>query len=427
MHSDPMDDLFANLSPDSPLADEMEALLREGLAVETAELEAATDDVIQRVQPPSNRWPAFGALGLLAAAALLGIAVWNADEPQILPVEDHAGVVDYPPLAADVVEPLAPEVAAEIADRVDAAATAIGDGNYRMGLLIFNQLLEEGNLTELQLRKLTVTLHGAARKAENEEQTLVLEQTVAGYETWLERFPESDHASDMNYAFAELLYKTQRYDEAFDHYMTVATKYPESKHAAFCAESAIFAAENVMKLQQADGSWDGSEAPGLNRTETQLMAAVDAALAADPDGPKAGNIQYKGAYVLYNSGEFPDARDRFEAVIDADPSTKLAEQAASLIADSFVVTEDWADLEASTLRFSEDLELGDEAFQAEMLSIAGRAAMKQLEDPALTADEVADGWCAVFEKYGDVEDARDKAADALRSAGRDAEADALYE
>ncbi len=425
MHNDPLDDLFANVAPESPLAEEMQALLQEGLAIEESELDAATDAVYARMRP-RRPWGLFGAMGLIAAAALVGFLVWKAPEAQIAPVESPE--VAAHPIANPPTPPrpqLAPDVLAEIADRVDVTVAALQSGNYALALLHFNQLLEQGDLSELQLRKLTIFMHSGARNAEDEEtQLLLLEQTVAGYEAWIATFPDEERAPDMNYAFAELLYKTQRYDEAFDHYMTVATRYPESKHAAFCAESAIFAAEQVIQLKRADGSWTGSDEPGLNRAEEQLIAAVDASLGAVPTGEKATTIQYKGAYLLYESGEYGEARERFRSVIEMDPSSPTALQAANLITDSFVIGQEWSGAEAAAYGFYED-QMGDEAFQSEMLTLARRAAMMQLEDAVLSADQVADGWLALLEKYGDADDARDKAADALRAAGRDP--DSLFE
>jgi hypothetical protein len=82
----------------------------------------------------------------------------------------------------------------------------------------------------------------------------------------------------------------------------------------------------------------------------------------------------------------------FEDVIDRDPGGEAAVQAANLIADGYANEEDWAALESTALRFYEDEQLGDGTFEDSMLHVAGQAAMKQLMDPALNTDEVAEGW-----------------------------------
>jgi len=417
MHSDPLDDLFANIAPDSPLAEEMEALLTDGLAVDPDTLDTATDAVLAQVQPrPRAPYLGWAAAGLIAAAAV-GLLTVNFEAPTR---DAHPG---HDPA------PASPSVAVEVppasAARVTAVTEALSAGKVDLSLLLFNQLLERGQLSEQQLRHLTIQMHQAANEADPEQQALMLEQTVSGYEAWIAAHSDSPHAASMNYAFAELLYKTQRYDEAFDHYMTVATTYPDSKHASFCAESAVFAAENVIRLRQADGSWDGSPEAGLNRSETQLIAAIDAAVDRDPTSDKARQLQYKGAYALYTSGEHADARERFEAVIDMDPGSPTAVQAANLIADSFAKSEDWESLEATALRFYEDDALGDEDFEASMYSIANRAAMKQLLDGGLSVEEAADAWLALLDQYGDLNGTRDLTIEALRAAGRDPEADRL--
>ena len=60
-----------------------------------------------------------------------------------------------------------------------------------------------------------------------------------------------------------------------------------------------------------------------------------------------------------------------------------------------------------------------------MFNIAGRAAMKQLMDAALSSDEAADEWLGLLEQYGDINGARDLTVEALRAAGRESEADEL--
>jgi len=420
MHSDPIDSLFANITPDSPLAAEMEALLEEGLAVDPRELEHATNNLVARRRRPVRLWWALAGMSLLPAVALGYVAIQLV--PSAPPSEAPGNaLVSTLPSERTVAED------AGVQERINAAEHALRSGQYAAASLMFSQILDGGGLSEKELRRLALSVHMAANAAEGEERAVLMERAMHGYDTWLETYPDDPRAHSMHYAFGELLYQNEHYGEAYERYMTVATQFPESKHAAFCSESAVFAARKVIEAKKADGEWEGSESPGLNASETQLIAAVDAAISANPEGPKAAKIRYTGGIVLYESGEHAEARERFETLIELNPEGEEAVQAANLIADSYTRAEDWSALEEAALRFHEDEQLGDASFEAAMLDIAARAAMKQLEDSTQTPGDAADGWLTHLEQYGDVHGAKELAVDALRAAGRNGEADRLLE
>ena len=114
--------------------------------------------------------------------------------------------------------------------------------------------------------------------------------------------------------------------------------------------------------------------------------------------------------------------DLFEAIIDQHPASQEAIHSANLIADSYAKSGDWESLEDAAQRFADDEQLGDEAFEAQMLNIAARAAIKQVADGEATPAEAADRWLNVYQQYGDVHGTLDRTVEALRAVGRTDEA-----
>lgn len=238
---------------------------------------------------------------------------------------------------------------------------------------------------EKNLRTVAINYHNEAKKlgagAAARESYDLAEQA---YSVYLENFPEEKNAYEMRYAYGELLYKTKKYEQAYDQYMKVVAMDPKGQHSEFCAESAIFAAEEVIKVEKKDGkvqSADGKSTAELPMTdwENKLLAACDQYTQYFKDNKKARNVIYKSAYLLYGKNRFKDASDRFRIVIGMDPQSKEAEQAANLILDSFNLVQDWNNLKDVAKAFYDQEGLGSKAFKTEVYNVYERASFKLIE------------------------------------------------
>ena len=305
---------------------------------------------------------------------------------------------------------------------VAACLAALTSGQIDAGLALFERLVDEQGLDSRHLRQLVIAVHDLALKTPGDDPSRerLLETTTIGYEAWFEAFGDDPRAGTMHYAYAELMYKTQRFDEAYAHYTTVVQDHQDLKHASFCADSAVAAAEAVVGLQVKDGSRPLDPSPGATIWEENLVAAVDQALTLDPERRDGASMAYKAGYVLYETGEHERAIDWFQDVMDRDPTTPEARLASHLIMDSYAKHEDWLGLEEWALAFHRDGAIGDDSDREQAWAIAGRAGRAALE-----ADGDADGWLAWIDRYGDDPEVVAAAAAALRAEGRDAEADAL--
>ncbi|MBN2799034.1 MAG: tetratricopeptide repeat protein [Deltaproteobacteria bacterium] len=267
-------------------------------------------------------------------------------------------------------------------------------------------------MIETNLRQVAVDYHTDAKKygtASEAERTWELAENA--YTVYLEEFPESSHAYEVRYAFGELLYKRMKFDKAYDQYMTVVKIDPQGKHSRFCAESAIFAAEKMVK---AEGGGEISTAKvdanvaaqELSGWEQNLVNACAQYATLYPEDTKVRNVIYKSAYLLYNKFRFEEAADQFKRVILMEPSSREAEQAANLILDSFVVREDWRNLKTNAKFYYDQQGLGSPKFKKEVYNIYERASFKLIE-VEFAADKdyakAADALVAFSEEFPDSE------------------------
>lgn len=268
---------------------------------------------------------------------------------------------------------------------------------------------------ELNLRQVAVEYHNAAKKlgtGDEAKQTYAL--AYKAYKVYLDEFPSGEHTYAVRYAFGELLYKIKKYDEAYEQYMAVVKLDPKGQHSKFCAESAIFAADEMVKKTGGSGgsASAGGPDPGagvkteqpLTEWEQKLLDACKQYAAIYPDDSKTRNVIYKGAYLLYNKHHFAAAAEQFNVVIKMDPSSKEAEQAAHLILDSFKVNEDWENLKKNAKIYFDQQGLGSKQFKQEVYDIYERSSFKLIEvNLAKDKNEVAaaDAFVAFYNEFPD--------------------------
>lgn len=227
------------------------------------------------------------------------------------------------------------------------------------------------------------------------------------FRTYLTEFPESKEIYAMRYSFAELLYTVKKFPEAYDQFMAVVKIDPKGQYSLFCARSAIFAAEEVLKTQP---KAEVASGPGQKKTEEmplaeweqKLLAALDQFTQIYPDHADAQASIYRSAYILYYKNHFKEASDRFRRVISMNPGSKKAEEAANLILDSFVLIEDWGNLREVAKAFYDQQGLGGAEFKKEVYGIYENSSLKLIETTfAKDQDKAkaADAYVAFYQEF----------------------------
>lgn len=265
---------------------------------------------------------------------------------------------------------------------------------------------------ERNLRQVAVEYHGQARKlGTGAEASATYGLAYKAYKVYLEEFPGDTHAYDVRYAFGELTYKIKRFDEAFEQYMMVVKMDPKGQHSRFCAESAIFAADEQIKVEQKAAGVITKKGPPtpeelknpqpLTVWEQRLVDACKQYATLFKDD-KVKNVIYRSGYLLYNKYHFPEAAEQFNLVISQDPKSKEAEQAAHLILDSFKIVEDWQNLKKNSKIYFDQEGLGSTAFKTEVFDIYERSSFKLIEvtlDKDKDKSKAADAFVKFYEEF----------------------------
>jgi tetratricopeptide (TPR) repeat protein len=237
---------------------------------------------------------------------------------------------------------------------------------------------------EKSIRAMAYFHHERARKLSGAESKASYDLAYRAYNMYLDNFPATQHTYEVRYSYAELLYKLKKYDAAFDQYMAVVQMDPKGKHSKFCAESAIFSADEMVKKEGGNQSitakaGEAKDPIPLTDWEQRMVDACKQYAELYPEEKKVRNIIYKSAYLLYNKYQFEKAAEQFNVVIAMDPGAKEAEQAANLILDSFVINENWQALRDNAKIYFEQEGLGRRSFKDDVYEIYMNASVKLIE------------------------------------------------
>lgn len=275
---------------------------------------------------------------------------------------------------------------------------------------------------EKRLQGMANAWHNEARKLKTGPQAAkVYGYAEQAYLAWLEEYPDGARATEMRYGYAELAYAIKKYDAAYDAYMAVVAADPKGSQARFCAESAVFAAREMVRREAAPPTTGKAAAP-LTGWEQKQLAALDQYTRLFNDEKTRGAI-YESGYLLYNRNHLAEAGERFNRVIAMDPRSREAEQAANLILDGLALQEEWVALRDNARFYRDQANLGSASFKEEVGGVYERASLKVVEVGAANADkgQVAEaylGFWKEFPKSAQADLALHNAAVYFRDAGR---------
>lgn len=268
---------------------------------------------------------------------------------------------------------------------------------------------------EAQLRGIAVDYHATARqyeKSRHPDTMQVYNLAKTAYQTYLDIFPSNEHTYEVRYAYGELLYKVKDFTGAFEQYMAVVDLDPKGKHSKFCAESAVFAAEEQIKIEGgANPSGKVTAKPtkdvqpvALTAWEQRFVDACNKYATLYPEDKKVKDVIYKSAYLLYNKFRFEEASKQFQAVIAMDPRSKDAELSANLILDALAIKENWESLRQSSKVFYDQEGLGGTEFKKDVYDIYMNSSFKLVEinfEKDKDYGKAADGFVAFYEEFPD--------------------------
>ena len=211
------------------------------------------------------------------------------------------------------------------------------------------------------------------QKAAQDEARHEFETAAKEYARYLERFPRSKRAYQVRFYAAECEYDAGHFDEAARDYAAVRDSTAGNQFFHQAALDAVLAREQALERARHDGKVaalpvlradqrppDASLATvALAPEERALVDASDAFLSRFPADEKAPDVAYRVGELVYAHNDFPEARRRFEAIVDRYPKSQDAQFAANLIVETYLATKDWRGVEEVAGRLASDKDVID--------------------------------------------------------------------
>ncbi len=224
-------------------------------------------------------------------------------------------------------------------------------------------LATANDLTEKSLYSSAIYHHQQAlvfkQEGKFDQAKASFELAASGYSRYLERFPRSKNAYELEFYAAECLYNSLQFAEAAKHYEAVRDSALGDKYFAESAFSVVLSWQKQLEVdvkagkQPAPTPLRSSERPEgqplqpspLTALEAKLVAASDLHVAKLPKSERTPGIAYKAAELYYAHDDFPEARRRFEAIVKAYPQHEVARFSTNLIVETFLIGQDWKSVE----------------------------------------------------------------------------------
>ncbi|MFN0061515.1 MAG: tetratricopeptide repeat protein [Myxococcaceae bacterium] len=225
-------------------------------------------------------------------------------------------------------------------------------------------------LVERSLYSSAIYHHQEALKlkqtSKTDEARVAFEIAAKGYASYLERFPRAKQAYDIEFYLAECLYNSNQFVAAAMQYEKTRDSTAAQTFAKDAAFAAVLSWEKALELEIRTGAIPNlkplrsserkekqpTDPIPLAETERRFALASDAFVRKQPKDERAPGIAYKVAELYYAHQEFPEARQRFEAIIQQWPKTEVAQFATNLTVETFLITKDWRSVEEVSSRLA---------------------------------------------------------------------------
>jgi cellulose synthase operon protein C len=192
------------------------------------------------------------------------------------------------------------------------------------------------------------------------------EIAARAYAAYLQRYPRSKNAYEVQFFAAECQYNSLQFLAAAKNYDAIRDSTADTRYAKDAAFNAVLAWQKLLEQLQREKklaaypvlrSKDRPEGEvvkpiPLAEVEKQFVAASDAYVLAYGKDEKAAGVAYKAAELYYAHNDFPEARKRFELIIQTYPRNEVAKFATNLIVESYLVDKDWKSVEEVSARLA---------------------------------------------------------------------------
>lgn len=241
------------------------------------------------------------------------------------------------------------------------------------------------DITEEAMRSLVTDYH---REAQRTKEVKTYRLAAQIYKDYLDSFADSDHAYNLRFYYAEILWTLEEWELAAEQYELVYDADNEGTYATTAAYNALLAYEKLIAIdkgelarsqlrddQKVDEDKDKGraaqnkrvttteiakdvQAEEIPRWEQKMIEACDRyALIAAADERLASEeilVRYKAAFIYYDRKHFTEAAVRFGDIILKWPEDAQAKKAADLSLNILEIQEEWYELARLSRAFYEN-------------------------------------------------------------------------
>ena len=209
---------------------------------------------------------------------------------------------------------------------------------------------EADEIAENTVRRLALDYHKEARKLRGAAQNKQYQYALELYRQYLEVFPKPKAQADVNYVFymrfyfAEVLYKTENFQDAGKNYDIVVAMNPHPKDPKEKTLVLAAAEESVRSYDELVQDMDRKKPPEISGTEPKTIPEVAQELIdsckqyidlVGTQGDKIVEIRYKMARIYYTYNHFDQAAPAFDDIVVNHPANQVACYAANLALDIY--------------------------------------------------------------------------------------------
>ena len=235
-----------------------------------------------------------------------------------------------------------------------------------------------GELAEKSLYSTAIYHHQQAlvykQEGKFDQAKAAFETASKAYDGYLQRFPRSKNAYEMEFYLAECLYNSFQFAAAATHYSNVRDSSQDVKYQNDAAYSAVLANQKqldgeikngtakaypVLKSKDRPENEQITPIP-LSKLELSLVDASDKYIAkAKPNDDKSAAIAYRAAELFYTHNQLDEARRRFESIVTSYPKAEVAKYATNLIIESYLIDKNWKAVEEVSARLAKNTDVID--------------------------------------------------------------------
>jgi outer membrane protein assembly factor BamD (BamD/ComL family) len=212
---------------------------------------------------------------------------------------------------------------------------------------------------ENTLRTLAVQYHNEYRKTRDEPVAALAAEV---YQYYLTIFPDTFHAYEMRFFYAELLFALDRYQRAGEEYSAVAArdvkevdqKRKPGKYFNDALENSVYAFDLVAKKFEETEKrtpTDPKQRLPIPKPRQQLLDACLRYAKYAPRGEKLVEVSYKAANIYYRYNWFAEATDLFTRIALDHPKHEVSGYATNLVLDAYNMLGDWRNVLGWAKRF----------------------------------------------------------------------------